>query len=100
MCTQKRLQRLNIPDDQWNKWLEHKDDLANLQLLQGKLNQNKADKEFEAWLNESQPEPKGLEAFKEQQLIPDVSLAFENFPKFLDVRTEIIKKKLTQLLCP
>jgi hypothetical protein len=99
MFTLKKLHKLNIPEDQWHKWLEHKDDLANLQFLQGKQNQNKADKEFEEWLCESQPEPLELKVYKEQHMIPDVDLSFENFPEFLEARTEIIKRKLNELLC-
>jgi len=80
-------------------WLEHKDDLANLQLLQGRLNQNKSDKEFEAWLKESNPKPDDLEQYKHLHLIPDCELTFKRFPEFLAKRTGIIKRKLEELLC-
>lgn len=98
MMTPTTLRERGIPEEQWNLWLQHKDDLANLQLLQGMVNQNKADKEFEDWLAKSQPEPIGLAAYREQHLIPDVDLAFERFPEFLEARTKLIKSKLMELL--
>jgi hypothetical protein len=99
MFNKKRLEKLGIPKDGWEAWLEHKDDLANLQLLQGRLNQNKSDKEFEAWLKESNPKPDELEQYKRLHLIPDSELTFERFPEFLNKRTEIIRRKLEELLC-
>jgi len=99
MFNPRRLRKLNIPEDQWHKWLDHKDHLGNLQLLQGKQNLNKADKEFEKWLCESRPQPQSLALYKEQHMIPDIELSFKNFAAFFERRTEIIKKKLTELLC-
>jgi len=98
MFTPKTLRDRRIPKDQWHKWLDHKDDLANLQLLQGLVNQNKADKEFEAWLASSQPTEMGLKAYKEQHLIPDIDLSFENFPEFLEARAQKIKERLGELV--
>jgi len=96
--TPRRLRKHNIPEDQRDRWLDHKDDLANLQLLQGKQNLNKSDNEFEDWLCKEAPEPADLQVYKELHMIPDVDLSFENFPEFLDKRTSIIKTKLTELL--
>jgi hypothetical protein len=98
MMTPSVLAKRGIPKDRWNLWLEHKDDLANLQLLQGKVNQNKSDKEFEAWLTESQPEPAGLAAYKEQNLIPEGHLTFQEFPEFLEARAQLIKNNLIDIL--
>jgi hypothetical protein len=98
MFSKKKLQKLGIPEDQWGILLDHKDDLGNLQLLQGKQNQNKSDKEFEAWLQEIAPQPQELKAYKENHFIPDIDLSLANFPRFLQARTEIIKNKLIDLL--
>ena len=98
MFTEKVLKRKNIPKEEWHRWIEHKDDLGNLQLLQGLINMNKSDSDFEAWIKESHPEPADSEIYKKEHLIPDVELSFENFPEFLNARTEIIKDKLKQIL--
>jgi len=98
MFKSKILKQKDIRGEEWNRWLDCKDDLGNLQLLQGKINQNKSDKEFEAWLRECQPEPIQIKTYKQQHLIPDVDLSFSNFPKFLEARTQMLKQKLKQLL--
>lgn len=98
MFKSKILRKKGIPEENWDLWLNYKDDLGNLQLLQGKVNQNKSDKDFEAWLQDQQPEPFGLEAYKKQHMIPEVDLSFLKFPKFLEARTNILKQKLKDLL--
>ncbi|MBW8038706.1 MAG: DUF262 domain-containing protein [Planctomycetes bacterium] len=98
MFKPKILREKGIPKEKWNLWLDHKDDLGNLQLLQGKVNMNKADKDFEAWLQELQPEPVGLDTYKQQHIIPELDLSFWNFPEFLEARTQILRQKLKELL--
>jgi len=98
MFKPKILRKKGIPEEKWNLWLDYKDDLGNLQLLQGKVNQNKADKEFEDWLQDMQSELVELEAYKKQHMIPDVDLSFLNFPNFLEARTQILREKLKKLL--
>jgi len=98
MFKPKILRKNGIPRQKQDRWLDHKDDLGNLQLLQGKVNQNKSDQDFEAWLQELQPEPVGLDAYKKQHMIPEVDLSFTKFPEFMEVRTQILKKKLKDLL--
>ena len=98
MFTEKELERREIPREQWHRWLDHVNDLANLQLLQGIANQEKADKEFEAWLQSSQETPLEMTAYRELHMIPDVDLSFGNFPNFLEAREQAIKKRLADLL--
>lgn len=98
MFTPTTLSKNNIPEEDWELWLEHKDDLGNLQLLQGKVNMNKSDKDFEEWLKEQETEPIGLEEYKKRHMIPEMDLSFSNFPKFLENRKNIIKKKLKEIL--
>ncbi len=98
MFTEKRMRDKGIPEDEWPRWLDHKDDLGNIQLLQGPVNQNKSDKEFEAWLREKHSEPTDLQIYRKEHFIPDVDLAFENYPAFLEARTQIVKDRIEQLL--
>jgi len=99
MFTETELTRRGLPSEDWHRWLNHKDDLANLQLLQGLANQQKSDKEFEAWLQSSQQTPHEMGTYCELHFIPtDISLAFENFPEFLKAREQIIRERLAALL--
>ena len=98
MFTEKELEKRGIPHDQWHRWLDHVNDLANLQLLQGIANQEKADKEFEAWLQSSQQTPLEMTSYCDLHIIPDVDLSFEKFPNFLEAREQVIKERLVSLL--
>ncbi len=98
MFTEKELESRGIPRDQWPRWLDHVNDLANLQLLQGIANQEKSDKEFEAWLQSSQQTPLEMTSYCDLHIIPDVDLSFEKFPDFLEAREQVIKERLVSLL--
>ncbi len=98
MFKKRELHKRGIPEDQWPLWLEHVNDIGNLQLLQGPVNQSKSDQEFESWLKGKCSTPSGLVAYKEQHLIPDVDLSFESFPQFLELRTNLMRKYLASLL--
>jgi hypothetical protein len=98
MFNKRELERRGIPPEQWHHWLDHVNDLANLQLLQGLVNQVKADQEFEAWLRGECPAPQELAAYRERHLIPDVDLSFENFSQFLEAREKLMRERLADLL--
>jgi hypothetical protein len=98
LFNERELRRRGIPEERWSEWLDHVNDLANLQLLQGLPNQEKSDREFELWLAEEAPEPISLEAYRKNHLIPDVDLSFANFPVFVAEREKLLAKRLAELL--
>jgi len=96
--TAKELTKHNIPPDQWPLWLEHYNDLGNLQLLQGPVNIAKSDQWFDSWLaNECKTEEQ-LMQYKHNHFIPNCSLRFEDFPTFLEEREKLIKAQLAKEL--
>lgn len=98
LFTERELRRRGIPEERWPEWLDHVNDLANLQLLQGPVNEEKSDQEFEAWLKEETAEPASLQVYQQNHLIPDVDLDFTSFPAFLAVREKLIANRLADLL--
>jgi len=96
MFTQKRLEKAGVPRERRQEWIDHKNDLANLQLLQGLVNQNKSDKEFETWLKEGRPTDMDMDAYRKEHLIPDVDLSIQRFPEFLEARNALLKKRLME----
>ena len=98
MFNKRELERRGIPPEQWPRWLDHVNDLANLQLLQGRENQEKAAQEPEAWLRGECPAPQELASYRERHLIPDVDLSFESFPQFLEAREKLMRERLADLL--
>jgi hypothetical protein len=98
LFTEKELRNRGIPEEKWPLWLEQVNNLGNLQLLQGALNQSKSDEEFESWIKGECPTPADLSSYKELHLIPDVDLSFNNFPEFFEIRTMMLRKQLADLL--
>lgn len=98
MFDEKELVKWGISLEEREHWQDHKDALANLQLLQGLPNQEKSDQEFEAWLQDTHPTPSDLTAYRQLHLIPDVDLSFDKFPQFVKTREALIKESLRELL--
>jgi hypothetical protein len=99
LFTEHKLTQRGIPRQRQHEWLDHVNDLANLQLLQGLPNQEKSDQEFEKWLEGSTTGQPDMHHYMQSHMIPtDVDLAFENFPSFLAAREQLILNRLAQLL--
>lgn len=98
LFNRKELRKRGIPEESWHLWLDQVNDLGNLQLLQGAVNQSKSDEEFESWIKGECPSPADLSSYKELHIIPNVDLSFENFPEFFEARTKLMRKKLAELL--
>jgi Protein of unknown function DUF262 len=76
------------------EWISQKDRLGNLCLLLARENIGKQDKSLEDWLLSREPE------FLRRHLIPEDKTLwkFENFPKFLEEREKLIKKRIISVL--
>lgn len=78
-------------------WLEWRDQVPNLQLMEGLRNQSKNDTPLETWLA-SLPQCE-REHFLRQNYVPDgCSLAFSDFPEFFRQRRALLKTKLAEVL--
>ncbi|GAA7483813.1 hypothetical protein MMM103_11720 [Helicobacter pylori] len=75
--------------------------LYNLQLLEGKENSAKKDKDPEVWLKEEYKNEKAIEEYKKRNYIdPTLKLEWENIKEFREKREEAIIKKLKEVLLP
>ena len=98
MFTTKELRKHNIAQEKWPLWLDHYNDLGNLQLLQGPVNIAKSDEPFDTWITKECSSPEKLAAYKGLHFIPECSLKFEDFPAFLEEREKILRTKLADVL--
>ena len=97
--TEQNLAKRGIPAEEWSKWLQNKDSIANLQLLQGLRNIEKSDKMPLDWLTKEYGDDTAqIDAYRERHLIPDIDLSFERFPEFIAEREKLILAKLNQIL--
>ncbi len=96
--TSKRLSKLGIDPDQIDDYLREYNYLANLQLLEGIPNQEKAGKDFKTWLFETYPGKSDRKDYMKKHYIPDVDLSIKNFLQFIQERqslmTDAFKSKL------
>ncbi|GAA7547024.1 DUF262 domain-containing protein [Helicobacter pylori] len=75
--------------------------LYNLQLLEGRENSTKKDKDPEVWLKEEYKDDKDIEDYKKRNYIdPTLKLEWENIKEFRKTREEAIIKKLKEALLP
>ncbi|GAA7351153.1 hypothetical protein BD0120_14610 [Helicobacter pylori] len=85
-------------DKDFYKWENY---LFNLQLLEGKENSTKKDKDPEAWLKEEYENDQAIEEYKKRNYIdPTLKLEWENIKEFRETREEAIIKKLKEALLP
>ncbi|GAA7245009.1 DUF262 domain-containing protein [Helicobacter pylori] len=78
---------------------ECKNHLYNLQLLEGKENSAKKDKDPEVWLKEEYKNEQAIEEYKKRNYIdPTLKLEWENIKEFRETREEAIIKKLKEAL--
>jgi uncharacterized protein with ParB-like and HNH nuclease domain len=94
----KEMKNHNIPQEDWYLWLDHYNDLSNLQLLQGPINIAKSDQDFETWLNSECKTEDQLSHYKKMHYIPNGPLKFEDFPAFLVQREKLIRERLANEL--
>ncbi|GAA7397952.1 hypothetical protein BD0140_01880 [Helicobacter pylori] len=75
--------------------------LYNLQLLEGKENSAKKDKDPEVWLKEEYKDEQAIEEYKKRNYIdPTLKLEWENIKEFREKREKAIIEKLKEVLLP
>lgn len=94
----RKLSRKGIPYEKHNFYLENYNYLANLQLLEGVLNQEKVDKDFKIWFEQTNPTTNSKADYKAKHYIPNLDLSFGNFEEFFNKRKEKLFTKLKEMI--
>jgi len=103
LFTDAKLRKNNIPEDKWKNWQEMKDQLPNLQLMEGDENKSKSATLFKEWLEGTDSNNTSnvgdIDKFKIDNYIPeDIDLGLENFEEFYTERMKILKDKIVNVL--
>jgi uncharacterized protein with ParB-like and HNH nuclease domain len=94
-----KLEKLGISKDKQESYLENYNKLANLQLLEGVPNEEKAAKDFKLWLDKNFKNKKEKKEFMQKHHIPDnIDLSFTNFEEFLKERSKLLKDSFKKIL--
>ena len=91
-----RLQNANVPDSKHGDYLERRDRLANLQLLEGKQNKAKQAKLPSLWLDEIDSTTRT--AYCERHVLGDVPDQMAGFLSFYETRRHALRDKIATLL--
>jgi hypothetical protein len=93
------LAAINVPPQDHHHWHVLRDQLPNLQLLQGRDNRSKQDKKFEEWLESFRPDQQQRTRYLDENDIPvDASLDFADFLTLFEKRKDLLRKKLVSIL--
>ena len=89
--------KLGLSQEQRSHWLKHRDTVANLQFLQGRVNQEKGASPLMEWMKRM-PEADRAN-FSNANYFPEgVGLEFAKFEEFHQKRKEIMRGKLREEL--
>lgn len=91
-----KLRQAGVPEDEHAKFVDRRDRLANLQLLEGMANGGKRARMPSDWLNEMDPEKR--KAYCERHVLGDVPDRMVDFLSFYDARRCALRKKIAALL--
>jgi len=98
LFTPRRLQRASIEEEKLSLFMEKYNSLANLQLLEGIPNQEKAAKHFDQWLLDQYPNDSDRKAYMERHYIPNIDLSLNNFNVFFEAREKLLYDAFKKLL--
>ena len=96
--TEKRLKSACVPHEKIGDFIQRKDTLANLQLLDGPANSEKSAKLPHEWLSQIYSDQTSRKEYEIHHLLGDVPKSIAEFDVFYDARRESLKKKIAQLL--
>ncbi len=93
---------LGLSDEEKAEWIDRRDRVPNLQMLEGRENQSKKDTSIEEWIDRKPEEDSS--AFKRENYFPkgvdlkDIDLNFSNFKEFYEGREDVLRRKLISIL--
>ena len=96
--TQRRLRGAGVLEEQVEAFIECKERLGNLQLLQGAMNTEKNAKMPGEWLTETYPDSSSRSGYTDSHLLGSVPGSITGFDAFYKARRERLKTRIHQLL--
>lgn len=94
----KKLSSKGIPTEKYPFYLENFDYLGNIQLLEGVPNQEKRDKDFKEWFEQTNRDTQSKTDYRAKHHVPDMGASFDNFEDFFLGREELLFNKLKPIL--
>ena len=92
--TKSSLQKKGIAKNKIEEYMNHVNDISNLQLLAAIPNIEKQDKDFEVWFAENYPTDTDKIEYRRINYLPDMQYNYNSFLKFVSYRRQLLKKQL------
>ncbi len=96
--TRPKLRKLGLDPDTADELVERRDELPNLQLLDGTENAEKSAKSPAAWLAERFPSDADRLAYADRHLLGHVPASAADLLRFLKARRDLMRERLVNLL--
>ena len=95
LFSQSKLKKLKTSESVWKEWIDKKDTIANLQLLEGFENESKNKSLLKDWVDK---EILTNPTYKALNYIPDVPLDLDSFEQFYEARKQLIITKFKEIM--
>ncbi|MDX9989976.1 DUF262 domain-containing protein [Thiothrix unzii] len=90
--------QLGLTQEEQELWMQKRDQLPNLQLLEGRQNQSKNAKPLADWISDKKEYE--FKHFTATNFFPEgIGMEFSSFPIFFEARREMLRAKLFEILC-
>lgn len=99
LSSKKAIKKLypSISDDMLEDYKNKLNRLANLQLLDAVVNNEKGDTPYDEWVVAKYPDQQSMDLYSQSHFIPSgVSLGFEDIGKFMQARENLLKTKIKE----
>ncbi|MCY3607049.1 MAG: DUF262 domain-containing protein [Acidimicrobiaceae bacterium] len=94
----RKLREEDVPDDMYADYQDKRDRLANLQLLQGRVNIEKGAAMPRDWLDSGFPTSEAADEYCRRHLLGDVPPSIAEFGRFYDQRRARLKERIVEVL--
>jgi hypothetical protein len=102
MFTETQLAKNGVPKEKREDWQKMKDQLPNLQLMEGKENESKSKICFKDWLYgqdvNGHPNVADVTKFMKDNYIPECSLDLQDFESFFQTREDLLRTEIKKVL--
>ena len=96
--TKKNLMKKGIPADKVQSYIDHVNDLSNLQLLAAIPNIEKQNQDFAEWFKSTYKKESDKIQYRMIHYLPDMEYSYANFEAFLQERRKKLKAQLEKML--
>lgn len=96
--SKKSLEAKGVSSDKISEYVDHVNDIENLQLLAAIPNIEKQDEDFNIWFSKNYVTDEDKTQYRLTNYMPDMNYSYANFLQFLAERRSIIKEALIKEL--